>query len=437
MEITPFVHARRGEARPGKRTDGTGPGWTRVLAVEKRAFCPEVDAARFPLIAMSDSARFNSPSRKSRFRAQGRGRPSMYSSGPGAAENTPVDAAAAEMAGAEDDHYEDMPVEGMPGEGPLPEDTAEHAVPEQDDIPVALRLTRDPDMVVVRQGITKGTLSLLALAALVVGGGAGYLLGHSQAAAQAPLRTADTTKNLLPIPLSNETQAALETAFTNTKQGHYTEARQQFEALYAKHPEWPSMEIEAARAALYQRDMDGTQSLLTAATRERPLADAALLAALLHLAAQEYDTADGAFAQAAATDPARSDIYYFWGENLRREGKPQQAASRFKSALVRNQYENVEPLYLLKYWISLVQADQEASSGEGPKIDASLASAHPTSAALFAGAVRALKAGNYKDAAALVTRAQAVTDPTVFGVIMRDPTFMEVNLRPEFAPFYK
>ncbi len=384
---------------------------------------------------MSDSARFNSPSRKSRFRAQGRGRLSIYASDQAAAEDSPVeDVAAAD----EHDHYEGMPVEEMPGEGLIAENPVEYAASEQDALPAGLRLTRDPNMVVTRQGMSKGAVSLLAVVALAAGGGLGYLLGHSQArAVQVPASGADATKNLPLLVLPANTQAAIEAAFTDTKQARYAEARQHFEALYAQHPEWPSLEVEAARAALYQHDLPGTQALLAKATRERPLADAVFLTALLHLTAQEYDAADDAFAAAVATDPARGDIYYLWGENLRREGKPQQAAAKFKSALVRNQYENVEPLYLLKYWISLVQADQEGSSGEGAKIDAILASAQPTSAALFAGAARAIKLGNYKDAAKLVTKAQAVTDPTVFNVVLHDPTFMEADSRPEFAPFYK
>ena len=244
-------------------------------------------------------------------------------------------------------------------------------------------------------------------------------------------------KNKAALDVSPQVQAAVDSAFEDTKHARYDDARKRFEALFAEHPEWPSMEIEAARAALYARDFQGAQALLGKATQDRPLADAALLGALLHLAAQEYDAADVSFAAATATDPARADIYYFWGENLRREGKPLLAAEKFKAALSRNQYENVEPLYLLKYWISLIQSDQEGPSGEGAKIDASLAAAHPSSAALFAGAARAIKAANYKAAAGFLTRAQAITDPTVFSVVLRDPTFLEANIQPELQPFYK
>ena len=386
---------------------------------------------------MSDSSRFNSPSRKSRFRAQGRGRPSAsYPAGQEAAGDSPAeDAAAEDMVESDHDLYAEMPVEEMPGEPSLEEAPAS----EQDALPAGLRLTRDPDRVVARQGLSTGAVVGIALATLIAGGAGGYFFGHSRAKAAAAAQPVhvDAVKNMTPLAMSNELQAAVEAAFTDTKQARYPEARQRFEALYKEHPEWPSMEIEAARAALYQRDMQGTQTLLAIATRDRPLADATLLTALLHLTAQEYDAADDSFASAVATDPARADIYYFWGENLRREGKPQQAAEKFKSALVRNQYENVEPLYLLKYWLSLVQSEQEESSGEGAKIDAILATPHPSSAALFAGAARDVKLGKYKEAADLIGKAQLVTDPTVFSVILRDPTFLEANMRPEFAPFYK
>jgi hypothetical protein len=87
--------------------------------------------------------------------------------------------------------------------------------------------------------------------------------------------------------------------------------------------------------------------------------------------------------------------------------------------------------------MSVVQADQEGPTGEGAKIDAVLASPHPSSAALFAAAARALKTGNYKAAGDFIGKAQAITDPTVFNVIMRDPTFMDANLRPELERFYK
>ena len=394
---------------------------------------------RRPSSVMSDSSRYNSPSRRSRFRSQSRSRPAVYSPDQGAEEGPAEEIAASDEAGALHDPYAPVPEDEIIGDPPVVEafPAAETPTEEQDAIPAGLRLTRDPNQAVVRQGLSTGTVTTLACTALLVGGIAGYYFGNARGRNAVPPAVADATKNKTLLDVSPPTQAALDSAFDATKHAKYDDARKQFEALFAEHPEWPSMEIEAARAALYARDFQGAQVLLGKATRDRPLADAALLGALLHLTAQEYDAADTSFAAAVATDPTRADIYYFWGENLRREGKPLLAAEKFKAALSRNQYENVEPLYLLKYWLSLIQSDQDGPSGEGAKIDALLAAAHPSSAALFAGAARAIKAANYKMAAGLITKAQAITDPTVFAVILRDPTFVEANLQPELQPFYK
>ena len=389
---------------------------------------------------MSDSSRYSSPSRKSRFRAQARSRPAVYSPDHGVEEGPAEEIAASEEAGALHDPYAPLPEDELTGDPPVAGVHAEADAPaeEPNAIPAGLRLTRDPNQAVVRHGLSTGAVTTLVLLATLAGVAAGYYFGNAHGRnATPPPAVADATKNKAALDLSPQVQAAVDAAFENTKHAKYDDARKQFEALFAEHPEWPSMEIEAARAALYARDFQGSQALLGKATQDRPLADATLLAALLHLTAQEYDAADVSFAAAVATDPARADIYYFWGENLRREGKPLLAAEKFKAALSRNQYENVEPLYLLKYWISLIQADQEGPSGEGAKIDAGLASPHPSSAALFAGAARAVKAADYKAAAGFLTRAQAITDPTVFSVILRDPTFLEANIRPELQPFYK
>ena len=389
---------------------------------------------------MSDSSRYSSPSRKSRFRAQARSRPAVYSPDHGAEEGPAEEIAASDEAGALHDPYAPLPEEELMGDPPAAETNAETEVSaeEPDAIPAGLRLTRDPNQPTVRHGLSTGAVTTLILTALLAGAIAGYYFGNTQGRNAAPPAVAvDAAKNKIPLDLSPPVQAALDSAFDATKRAKFDDARKQFEALFGEHPEWPSMEIEAARAALYAHDFQGAQALLGKATQNRPLADAALLGALLHLTAQEYDAADTSFAQAVATDPARADIYYFWGENLRREGKPLLAAEKFKAALSRNQYENVEPLYLLKYWLSLIQSDQEGPSGEGAKIDASLASPHPSSAALFAGAARAIKAADYKAAAGFITRAQAITDPSVFGVVLRDPTFAEANLQPELRSFYK
>ena len=152
---------------------------------------------------------------------------------------------------------------------------------------------------------------------------------------------------------------------------------------------------------------------------------------------QAFDKSEAAFGRAIAIDPSRPDVFYFWGECLRREGKPQDAAEKFYQALIRNQYETTEGLYQLKLWLSEIQADQEGAKGSNAKIDADLATSHPSGAALFAAAARHIKAGQFKEAGERVGQAQKVLEPAVFRVVLQDPFFLQENYRPELAPYYK
>ena len=242
---------------------------------------------------------------------------------------------------------------------------------------------------------------------------------------------------LLSNPLRDQVQAQVDAAFQEVKQGHYQEGHDQFIALREQHPEWWPLDIEAARASLYRHDPLEAQRALHGIPPGQGLSDQDFVLGLLHLTNQELELAAVSFASAAARNPARPDVYYFWGECLRRNGKPQEAAEKFHSALLRNQYEYAEGLYQLKLWLSQIQADQEETSGANAAINKALASSRPSYEALFAAAARELKAKHFKEAADFISRAQVITEPSVFRVIMQDPSFFEESTRPELAPFYK
>lgn len=281
---------------------------------------------------------------------------------------------------------------------------------------------------------------LLALFTLLgVGLLAGYQLGLRTAPPQgvSPRNAYLQANRAVVGALDPKVQTEVDDAFEATKKGRYTEARQRFSTLREKHPEWPSMAVEASRDALYEHDTQAAQNILGVLTANRLTPDADFMLALLHLTNKEFDLAEGSFSLAVALDPSRADFYYFWGECLRRDGKPQEAIDKFRSALLRNQYENSEGLYQLKLWLSEIQADREEASGGGKEIDAALAQMNPPYEALFAAAGRAVKVGQYDHAAEFITKAKAITEPAVFRVIMQDPTFLEESSRPQLAGFYK
>ncbi len=388
-----------------------------------------------------DASRYNSPSRKSRFRSHGGAphRPAAVPAGepaPEAVEEEPAPVyaepeAEAEYAPAEETYLAE------------PEPLAPEPPPqEEDSLPAGLRLTRSADSThTPRRGLARWIVALVSALCLLAGGIGGYFLRANNAAAAAPAASTGGSAaehNAAPVlPLAPVVLADVDAAFAANKTGQFADARQRFDALAGKHPDWVSMRIEAARATLYEHDFDAAGAILAAVERQGPNADAAFLTGLLQMTTQAYDKSEAAFARAVAINPAQAEIFYFWGECLRREGKPQDAAEKFRQALIRNQYETTEGLYQLKLWLSEIQSDQEKAKDTNARIDADLASGHPSGPGLFAAAAREIKAGRFKEAGEHIGQAQKVMEPAVFRVILQDPTFLEQNFRPELAPYYQ
>ncbi len=349
-----------------------------------------------------DASRQNSPSRKSRFRSQS-GAPYR----PAAAEEaTPETDEEAPVYAEEEIYAEGAPVEdgtADPYVGELPpeevyavEAPAGEELPPEDYLPAGLRLTRSTEnQPIQRIGVSGWTVALVSSLCLLLGGSVGYLLRSpgvpANTAASGPVGAGRPGPIL---PLAPSVLADVDAAFDANKQGQFADARQRFNVLADGHPNWVSMRIEAARATMYEHDFDAAGKILTTVQRAGANVDAEFLSGLLEMTTQTYDKSEEAFARAIALDPTRADVFYFWGECLRREGKPQEAADKFREALVRNQYETTEGLYQLKLWLSEIQADEEAAKGTNAKIDADLASGHPSGPALFAAAAREIKAGH-------------------------------------------
>ena len=384
-----------------------------------------------------DASHQNSPSRKSRFRALG-----ASSHRPASPEDEPsleTDPQATPYV-QEEAFHDEPPVEAASPGAPYADEPPPTTVqPEQDNLPAGLRLTRSTERSSShsspRSVWPMVTASLLCLTLGVVGG---YLLrGQKAGATPAANGTATAAGAGSTLPLNPAVLQEIDASFDANKQGRFADARQRFTDLADKHSGWSSMRIEAARAALYGRDFEGAERILSVMLRTNPNADAEFLMGLLEMTMQAYDKSEAAFGRAVALDPARPDIFYFWGECLRRQGKPQDAADKFHEALIRNQYETTEGLYQLKLWLSEIQADQESSKGSNAKIDADLVSGHPSGPALFAAAARNIKAGQFKEAGERVGQAQKVMEPAVFRVVLQDPVFLQDSFRPELAPFYK
>ena len=306
-----------------------------------------------------------------------------------------------------------------------------------------------PDTSRDKRGFPVWATVLLSLVCLGLGALGGYILpksaGGTANANPGAVRGSANNRALAGHPLKDAAdeltkteQDQVDAAFAANKAGNFADAAKLFAAMQTKHPEWGGLDIEIGRAQLYQHDLAAAGATLKEAQgKGLALPDASFLLGLLFMTNSSFPEAEASFAKATALDPTRPDFYYFWGECLRREGKPLEAISKFRAALLRNQYETAEGLYRLKLWLSSIQADQEKTDGTNEQIDAGLTQPRPPMEALFAAAIREIKADHVKDAADLLHRARQLVEPTVFFVILQDPSFVQESWRPELADLYK
>jgi Tfp pilus assembly protein PilF len=274
------------------------------------------------------------------------------------------------------------------------------------------------------------------------GGVAGYFVGLNgqPPPGTKPKPAVETIRTVeKPPPQTADERAQLDSAYEAGREGRYSESGQIFTTLSEKHRLWTKIPLEIARMDIYQEDYIGAQKILGGLMQgdTDARADAFFLSGVLNLKAQNYPDAETSFSAATDADPTRSEYYYFWGDCLRQEGKPQEAGVRFRSALYRNQYETAEDLLQLKIWLCDIMTDQEKTNGTDAAIDASLATPYPRAAALLAQAARLMKANRFAEAAGFISRGRAAMDQVVFRVVLHDPTFLQESWRPELAPFYE
>ncbi len=316
------------------------------------------------------------------------------------------------------------------------EETDALAPSEDETIPPAFRLGRAPRSRAPQKRFFSPQLVVFSLGGLGLGLLLGYLLTRS---AQGTVRfeTAGNVQKEVK-PLTQADQNDLDAAYAARHAHRYDDARQIFTALRLRHPGWEPMEIELDRTLFYEGKSNEASSALKAAVDKgnRP-ADANFLLALLDKARKSYAGAESCFEKAVAIDPTQPEYYFFWGECLREEGKLIDATTKFRSALLRNQYETANGLYRSKLWLCAIEADQGVSGGVTAQIDAALAEPLPPMEAFVAAAARDLKSGDLRAAADHLSRASQRADPIVFRYVLNDPVFAPLRAKPEFADFFR
>ena len=233
-------------------------------------------------------------------------------------------------------------------------------------------------------------------------------------------------------------QNKLDEAYRDQKTGKFAEAARILAALHGKHPAWGTVGVASGTMAMYQHEWAAAQVALSGLT-SAPMsaAESHLQLGILFTIRKDYDQAKAHFANAVALDPTKPDFYYFWGECLHQEGKQLEAVSKFRSALLRNQFDASECFYRLKLWLCEIQADQENNDGTLTEIEAAMSQVNPPMEANFASAALKIKKGEFNAATNQLLRARELVSPNIYLVIMQDPIFFQESWRPELAPAFK
>lgn len=311
--------------------------------------------------------------------------------------------------------------------------TAESA---EEALPPAFRLNRSPRARAPQKRFFSRSSLPLALACLGLGGFAGYLLAGTGRKTVTTDGPGTVQKSAMTLTSTDESE--LDAAYAARHAHRYEEAEQLFTTLERRHPDWGPMKVELGRTFFYENKSYDASTLLKTATEKgwKP-AEANFLLGVLNKARKSYPEAELCFARAVAVDPTEPEYYFFWGECLREEGKLLDATAKFRSALLRNQYETATGLYRVKLWLCAIEADQDGAGSVNAQVDAALASPQPPMEAFVAAAARDLKTGNFGAAAAHLSRARRRADATVFRYIISDPMFVPAQSRPEFAVFFR
>ncbi len=278
-------------------------------------------------------------------------------------------------------------------------------------------------------------LAGIVLVALLVG----YGLGWRHFGPAAPTASLAARADLGPFaaPTDGE-QRELDAAFAALRSPRHAEAGQRFAALVKKHPHWTSLNTQIAIAALYANDPTTFERLINQGENSGaiPPAEGRALLGQYDMDAKEFEEADRCLGEAAGADPGRAETYFVWGECLLRWGKPNEAIEKFRAGRLRNPYPTVDNVYQTKLWLAEVESGLETTDGAAAQIDRVLASGQPTSSAFFAAAARAIKAGQFDQAASHLARARRVSEPATFRMMLQDPYFDEERWRPGIAAIY-
>ena len=140
------------------------------------------------------------------------------------------------------------------------------------------------------------------------------------------------------------------------------------------------------------------------------------------------------FENATMVDPFSAESFYFWGEALRRAGKPQAALVKLQQAIDRLREPELEAEYRLKIRLAMVELGREKEFA--PEMAARLAEDPPPPDWLLTAAAIALQHRDFAQASNFMEKASHLMDKDLFVMRMRDYYFFGYRFEKPVEKFF-
>ncbi len=137
---------------------------------------------------------------------------------------------------------------------------------------------------------------------------------------------------------------------------------------------------------------------------------------------------------AAAAAPFEPKPFFFWGESLRRSGRPQAALVRLEEAVARATDPDMADFYRFKERLTLIEIDRGAELADDLK--AKLSAPAPAPDWILTAAAIELHKGDRAAATRFLDRAAALLTPDELENRLRDYYFFGFAREPALAKFY-
>ena len=284
------------------------------------------------------------------------------------------------------------------------------------------------------------TLVLLGcnLAVLILG----YWFGQA-AAGSASLKDGTPTPvspntlavdTLAPRTVGDQATSTADAAIKAEKAGDVATAQRAYDAAIQQHLSLPGAEYRLALLAVRRGDLlDADLHLVHSTNAGEFVAACYYVRATFAGAKGNYAEAARQLEAAAHAEPFSAKYHFYWGESLRRQGKPHAAVTCLEQTLDRPYTPEEGDLYLFKLGLAKVELGDDDAFNKW--LADHLQQPIVAGDTLLLAAAQALQRPDFGAAATYLEKAKSTMTPELFNARVRDYLFQMHVAEPQVAPY--